>query len=44
MSNVIDIKTRKPINQGMPSETSELLDSLSDEETESLLEALSIEI
>ncbi len=44
MSNVIDIKTRKPINQGMPTETRELLSSLSDEEVESLLEALSIEI
>ena len=44
MSNVIDFKTRKPITQGMPPETSELLSSLSDEEVEPLLEALSIEI
>jgi len=44
MSNVIDINTRKPITQGVHSETRELLSSLSDEEVESLLEALSIEI
>ena len=44
MSDVIDIKTRKPITQETPSEMSELLSSLSDEEVSNLLEALSIEI
>jgi hypothetical protein len=44
MSNVIDIKTRKPITQGVSPEKRELLASLSDNEVKSLLEALSIEI